>query len=993
MNGVYRSKVDDMTLNDFIVARQEFCRSRHKEYCDCQKLIMVAADILQNGFLPLKDLFCKHFGCIPSKFKTEKAVSRMMQLPVAVVPLNINGGKKLFVCELISSLDYSKLQVFIDGLQNKDAKKDVIIEKDMLQMLCELASSEKDKRLIKYAVCTSSQLSSTSAKNLYGVSDLAVLQRQVAEALDEAQEIRDVVTKIASIEKSVALERIGLVTSDISSESNDNSSDEGESVDDLTDDGTCDNSEWFTGDIESANDSEKQSPKGNRHIDPDVFTKNASTTCNPIPSHGHLLLILRENRLNWISLVRELQDLLKAYSEEVINQALIDFSYWLSTSANDVTTEEEKLIEQSRQAYLLLERERAAQEDIQSDSDSDDPEQWTNLRAHDLRSEKMKEVIDQQRRIFKKRARRRYLKEVATKSLLKRKVPKRASKLLKKYPNLGKDIESFVHENRIGADAWRRTGVATFDGNIKSGRRVTYSRIKEHLEQKYGTKFSYGAVVQLSVARNKRRASAKRYWGAAQVTSRRARKAFNVRLNPDCHWSAAFYRGLDKIQLEDGRDKTVINRDDQSGFRLDTTYTHKQHKAVSGISDPEKTTRTDYVNKYASVLQTTSYMILPTNTTCQATAGIVKPHMVFPKNASQHTADLAMLENHEEFYDHIAQKKIDCIRVDGASDENPGHDEVQFLWTERHLEQKKVCTLVSTRCSGSSYLNRVELQNGCLAISHSNLFIPSTLHGSNFNPHDGGIDYEKLEKNLTTAADVYISKCNGAPCGESSIILIKGNKNDLAKKYQERRPHLLTFLKGSKKQKEELKTDQPTLYDYFCEIWALRNRHMVPGLPSQYVFQLLLCYEVDCIHPLCREGRPKEEETWFPGGPSLSYLPIPIPDVKSQNCEKCGQECRGHYLQPDEHIEHVHQNGYGDCQFKPPKSVIEEATKEKAKENATFTNEELLAMADNCCLPVTDVHMWVEHVNDIVSRRKARAAERSRKQATQRKGYLCSVLC
>ena len=180
-------------------------------------------------------------------------------------------------------------------------------------------------------------------------------------------------------------------------------------------------------------------------------------------------------------------------------------------------------------------------------------------------------------------------------------------------------------------------------------------------------------------------------------------------------------------------------------------------------------------------------MILPTNTTCQATAGIVKPHMVFPKNASQHAADLAMLENHEEFYDHIAQKKIDCIRVDGASDENPGHYEVQFLWTERHLEQKKVCTLVSTKCSGSSYLNCLELQNGCLAISHSNLFIPSTLHGSNFNPHDGGIDYEKLEKNLTTAADVYISKCNGAPCGESSIILIKGNKNDLAKKYQERR--------------------------------------------------------------------------------------------------------------------------------------------------------------------------------------------------------------
>ena len=73
--------------------------------------------------------------------------------------------------------------------------------------------------------------------------------------------------------------------------------------------------------------------------------------------------------------------------------------------------------------------------------------------------------------------------------------------------------------------------------------------------------------------------------------------------------------------------------------------------------------------------------------------------------------------------------------------------------------------------------------------------------------------------------------------------------------------------------------------------------------------------------------------------------------------EKCGQECRGHYLQPVEHIEHVCKKGHGDCQFKPPKSVIEEATKEKAKENETFTNEELLAKADNYCLPVTDVHM------------------------------------
>ena len=149
----------------------------------------------------------------------------------------------------------------------------------------------------------------------------------------------------------------------------------------------------------------------------------------------------------------------------------------------------------------------------------------------------------------------------------------------------------------FGADAWRRTGVATFDGNLKRGPRVTYQRIKEHLQNKYNTTFSYGAIVQLSVAKNKRRKSAKRYWAAANVKCKRARKGFNVRINVDAHWSVSFYKGLDVIQLQDGRDKCILNRDDAAGFRLDTTYTHKQHPSVADSANPEVTTCTDYIDK------------------------------------------------------------------------------------------------------------------------------------------------------------------------------------------------------------------------------------------------------------------------------------------------------------------------------------------------------------------------------------------------------------
>ena len=46
----------------------------------------------------------------------------------------------------------------------------------------------------------------------------------------------------------------------------------------------------------------------------------------------------------------------------------------------------------------------------------------------------------------------------------------------------------------------------------------------------------------------------------------------------------------------------------------------------------------------------------------------------------------------------------------------------------------------------------------------------------------------------------------------------------------------LIFLKGSKKMKSTLKKTKPNDYSYFEKIWDLRNRHMVKGLPEQYVF-------------------------------------------------------------------------------------------------------------------------------------------------------------
>lgn len=144
------------------------------------------------------------------------------------------------------------------------------------------------------------------------------------------------------------------------------------------------------------------------------------------------------------------------------------------------------------------------------------------------------------------------------------------------------------------------------------------------------------------------------------------------------------------------------------------------------------TTRTDYVNKHPSLLQTKSYNFSKTNTTCEACVG-VKAFPIHQKNPAQHFADLCMLESLEKKAcickpQTGLPKSIECVGVDVATDEGPSHADVQYWWT-------KTC---------SKTCNCVELQNGCLSLGHANTFIPSTLAGSCIDQDSGVINEEVL---------------------------------------------------------------------------------------------------------------------------------------------------------------------------------------------------------------------------------------------------------
>jgi len=291
-------------------------------------------------------------------------------------------------------------------------------------------------------------------------------------------------------------------------------------------------------------------------------------------------------------------------------------------------------------------------------------------------------------------------------------------------------------------------------------------------------------------------------------------------------------------------------------------------------------------------------------------------------------------------------------------------------------------TLVTTRSSGSSYLNRVELQNGCLALGHSNTYIPSTLAGSCIDPQSGAICEDKLKRNLSVAIDAYISRVDGCPCGDTTIHLYRGAESVNS---QVDREKLLVFLKGSKREKEALKQNHPALFKQFQAVWKVRNDHMVTGLPSQYVFLLLCCYKNDCSHGLCQAGEPNELVTWYPGGPSIHYLPFPILDPDrpwgDSQCTTCKGSCAGHYKTIMVDVTSQREKE----KIVQPPSVILKGLLPKILSGNLSAKEAAKAVF----LPEDDCKLWLDHLKTITENRKRGAKKAAATRSKKRQKGQC----
>jgi hypothetical protein len=100
--------------------------------------------------------------------------------------------------------------------RNAVRRKEKGLNRETLDLLCQLATTESDRCLIKYSVWKGQSL---SAKKEYGFTDLHGKEDKIMNAVQQSPAIREAVMKLASVKHKATLKSLGYALFDDSENS------------------------------------------------------------------------------------------------------------------------------------------------------------------------------------------------------------------------------------------------------------------------------------------------------------------------------------------------------------------------------------------------------------------------------------------------------------------------------------------------------------------------------------------------------------------------------------------------------------------------------------------------------------------------------------------------------------------------------------------------------------------------------------------------------
>ena len=153
-NGIRISFIEELTLSDYVIAKELQCKQLHTnctQHCSC--FVNAGKIVLEEKFVSLPYLWNKCFG---KTYDCEKAQRKLLRMPI--VSINVNG--KVFIVEKeYGSTDYeSKRNIIAKVICNNSSykkKANVISKQDYQQLLSTAETTRKTTcKALCYAVHT-----------------------------------------------------------------------------------------------------------------------------------------------------------------------------------------------------------------------------------------------------------------------------------------------------------------------------------------------------------------------------------------------------------------------------------------------------------------------------------------------------------------------------------------------------------------------------------------------------------------------------------------------------------------------------------------------------------------------------------------------------------------------------------------------------------------------------------------------------------------------
>ena len=277
----------------------------------------------------------------------------------------------------------------------------------------------------------------TEIRRKYGFQNMAARASMVDEALSEIQHICEAISDLAAIEDQALMDVLGITPAE---------GDSGSSSED---------------DYSEANES--------RHSLHDPLIKCIFKSIEDIPK------MLLDFNHNWF----EFMDHVLSKDEDISSVS----KYLYDTITKVLDEEQLHLVRQSYYAFCTDEEytykqnhtARAINGEIISKSEFDDLEAYIGV------LDEGKVMVMKKRKQFEEELKENKKNFLAESHFLSRRVSKQVRKFLHDCQSIG-EVEKFVQQHSVGGDAWRRIGVLTFDGNIHLKTKVTYEKIRQHLQ-------------------------------------------------------------------------------------------------------------------------------------------------------------------------------------------------------------------------------------------------------------------------------------------------------------------------------------------------------------------------------------------------------------------------------------------------------------------------------------------------------------------------------